>query len=216
MKTRAKLKSGLIILVLLTTSATSTSVAAMIINGSFEECPKCPPGDGTVTVFPGETIITGWEVISSDVHYIRSNWEASDGTRSIDLDGRIGSAGGIQQTFHTTPGQTYTVTFDMAGNLGNNPIVKPMRVSADGQSQRFTFDTTGHSFTDMGWTEMTWSFIADDSTATLAFQSLTEEEGRLVGWGAAIDNVAVTPIPSAIWLLGAALLGLIGVTRRRH
>ena len=80
----------------------------------------------------------------------------------------------------------------MAGNYANLPVVKPMRVSADGQSAEFTFDITGRSADDMGWTRHTWSFVADDGSATLEFKSLTCEMGLLSGWGPALDNVSVT------------------------
>ena len=188
-----------------------TNAASVITNGSFELA-SIDPGSGFIAVFPGQASITGWDIISEDVHYMGTFWEASDGIRSVDLDGISGSAGGISQTFTTVPGTQYNVTFDMAGNPGNQPTIKPMNVSADGQSQEFTFDITGRTIGNMGWTPMNWSFVADDASATLQFQSLT----TFSGWGPAIDNVSVdpVPIPTAVWLFGLGLLGLIGFSRR--
>ncbi len=197
----------------------SSARANLLTNGSFEDA-TINPGAGFIAVFPGQTSITGWDVISEDVHYMGTFWEASDGNRSLDLDGIIGSSGGVSQTFTTVAGTQYNVTFDMAGNYGNLPVIKPMRVSADGQSRDFTFDVTGRSALDMGWTPMSWLFTADDTSATLQFLSLTETLGLTEGWGAALDNVSVLavnpiPVPAAVWLFGTAVIGLVGYRKRR-
>ena len=197
----------------------SSASANLLTNGSFENA-SINPGAGFIEVLPGQTSITGWDVVTEDVHYMGTFWEASDGIRSIDLDGVIGSSGGVSQTFSTVAGTQYEVTFDMAGNYGNFPIIKPMSVSADGQSGDFTFDITGRSALDMGWTPMSWLFVADDTSATLQFQSLTETLGLTEGWGAALDNVSVlavnpVPVPAAIWLFGTGLIGLVGFSKRK-
>jgi hypothetical protein len=86
------------------------------------------------------------------------------------------------------------VTFFMAGNPLNAPTIKPMRVSADGQSAEFTFDVSGKTQANMGWTQKTWTFVADDQSAALTFQSLTQERGLLEGWGPALDDVSVVEV----------------------
>jgi len=48
-----------------------------------------------------------------------------------------------------------------------------MRVAADGQSADFDFDITGKSAQNMGWTQKSWTFVADDTSATLEFISST-------------------------------------------
>jgi choice-of-anchor C domain-containing protein len=191
----------------------SSAKANLLTNGSFE-ISSINPGAGYLPVYPGETSIVGWDVVSEDVHYMGTFWEASDGIRSIDLDGLVGSAGGVSQTFSTVAGTQYKVTFDMAGNYANLPTLKPMSVSADGQSQEFTFDVTGRSALNMGWTPMSWLFVADDSSATLQFLSLTT---TIQGWGPALDNVSVNPVPvpPAVWLFGSGVLGMIGIARRK-
>ena len=198
--------------------STSSASANLLTNGSFEAA-AINPGGGFIAVFPGQTSITGWDVVAEDVHYMGTFWEASDGIRSLDLDGLIGSSGGVSQTFATVAGTQYNVTLDMAGNYDNLPTVKPMRVSAAGRSQDFTFDVTGRSASNMGWTSMSWLFTANDVTATLQFLSLTETLGLTEGWGPALDNVSVTaanpiPLPAGAWLFGTALIGLAGFRKR--
>jgi len=130
--------------------------------------------------------------------------------------------GAISQTFDTIAGFTYTVTFAMAGNpfpdFGGGPI-KTMSVSADGDSDVYNFDRTGRSPTDMGWTDMVFSFVADDSSATLTFTSLTIDTCCT---GPALDNVRVlatppdtpaVPEPATIAIIAVGLLGLAGARR---
>jgi choice-of-anchor C domain-containing protein len=209
-------KIGFLALLLL---SVSSAKANLLTNGSFELA-SINPGGGFIEVLPGQTSITGWDVVVEDVHYMGTFWDASDGIRSIDLDGLTNSSGGVSQTFSTVAGTQYNVTFDMAGNYANLPTIKPMRVSADGQSQDFTFDVTGRSALNMGWTPMSWLFTADDTSANLQFLSLTETLGLTEGWGAALDNVSVlavnpVPVPAAVWLFGTALIGFVGMSRRR-
>ena len=202
----------------------SSAKANLISNGSFEVA-TINPGGSFIPVFPGEPFITDWDVVVQDVHYMGTFWQSSDGIRNLDLDGVTGSSGGVSQTFSTVAGTQYNVTFDMSGNFFRGPVVKPMRVSADGQSQDFFFDTStvpgGISVSNMGWTTMSWSFIADDTSATLQFLSLTNTLPNIVpGWGPALDNISVLaanpiPVPAAAWLFGTALIGLVGFSKRR-
>src|SRR5271157_4784657 len=154
-----------------------------LVNGSFEQ-----PGGNDILGATGTTI-TGWTVVAgTNVDYIHTYFTCSDGVFCLDLDGTPG-AGGIAQTFATTSGAAYTVTFDMAGNPGGGPSVKQMRVQAAGQSANFSFDITGHSANSMGWTTKTWTFTANSSSTTLEFDSL---DGASSLFGPALDNVRVT------------------------
>jgi choice-of-anchor C domain-containing protein len=184
-------------IVLMAAFAVASSPAgqkSLLVNGSFEQG---PPVSSYVNVRGGATSIEGWVVTGEGIDYIGSLWAASDGKHSIDLDGSAPSAetppydrGGVAQTFATTPGKTYRVTFDMAGNPFHGPIRKPMRVSAANQHMDFTFDITGKNTRNMGWVSETWTFTANSKSTTLEFRSLTVSPGT--GWGAVIDNVSVT------------------------
>ena len=173
---------------------------SLIVNGSFEEGPAVA---GFLNLAKGDASVRGWVVTGEGVDYVSTGyWLSSDGARAIDLDGSARSRvtppyvqGGIAQTFVTTPGTRYRVTFDLAGNPNQLPRVKPMRVSAAGQGAEFTFDTTGKTGVRMGWTRRQWTFTASAASATLEFRSLTVSPQT--GFGAAIDNVAVVAEPGA-------------------
>jgi choice-of-anchor C domain-containing protein len=169
--------------------------ASLIRNGSFEE------GPGTrafLNLVGGSTGLPGWVVTGEGVDLVGAGyWLSADGTYAIDLDGSARSRttppyarGGIAQTFATTPGKRYRVSFALAGNPNRPPAKKPMRIAAAGQSAELTFDATGKSGRNMGWVTKTWTFTAKGDSTTLEFQSLTQSPET--GFGAAIDQVAVT------------------------
>jgi choice-of-anchor C domain-containing protein len=148
-------------------------------------------------------------------------WVPSDGSNSLDLVG-TGGIGGIQQTFDTTPGVTYRVSFDLAGNYAAPPIIKPLAVTINGVTTNFTFDTTGKSQFNMGWTTHTLSFVAASNSSTINFVSDVTASGGTLNAGAALDNVRITPVTTvplswAQWAAAAllALAGLVLVRQRR-
>ena len=110
--------------------AAGQAVGATIVNGDFEEA-TVDPGGFYVVLPGGSTAITGWTVTGDSVELMGGFWQASSGLHSIDLSGS--DAGGIEQTFATTAGQLYRVTFDLAGDPGAPPTVKTVNVSAGGQ-----------------------------------------------------------------------------------
>jgi choice-of-anchor C domain-containing protein len=177
--------------------AVQTSPGSLIVNGSFEDA---PPVRTFLNIAAGASSLKGWQVTGEGIDIVSAAyWQASHGERSVDLDGsarsRISpplSHGGVAQTFTTTPGTRYLVTFDMAGNVPYPPTVKPMRVSAANQSMEFTFDVTGKTFRNMGWLPKSWTFAAREAATTLEFRSLTASPRT--GYGPAIDNVTVTAL----------------------
>ncbi|MGV2389374.1 MAG UNVERIFIED_CONTAM: choice-of-anchor C family protein [Microcystis novacekii LVE1205-3] len=167
---------------------TPVQATNLIQNGSFETA-TVNPGP-FLQLNAGSTVITGWTVSQGTIDYIGTAWQASNGVRSVDLEG-IGS-GKIEQTFNTTIGATYRVTFDSAGNtFGGSAInaIKQMRVSAGVSSADFSFDITGKSPSNMGWVSKSWDFTANSTTTTLGFIGINSGDT-----GAALDNVSVIAV----------------------
>jgi choice-of-anchor C domain-containing protein len=176
--------------------AGSVSTANLIVNGSFEDASIKPGSYQDVPA--GSTAIKAWTVTLSHIDYVGGLWAASDGKFSLDLEGSACNTrdttaclGGIKQTFPTTAGKTYNVSFDLAGNPFSGPKVKTIKVSAAGKSQTFTFDITGRGAAKMGWKTEQWSFTATAASTTLEFDSADNAPG-ISGWGPTLDNVAVT------------------------
>ncbi len=164
--------------------------AAPLTNGSFESGVAIPGFPGFVMLSTGDnTSVPGWTVVSGTVDYIGDYWVEDHGTRSLDLTGSDGTAGAVSQTVTTVAGHTYEVTFDFAGNPDCAPATKTLRVNAGGAPQTYTFDVTGQSVVDMGWTSETFEFTATGPSTTLTFASLD-----LGFCGPALDNVVVTDV----------------------
>ena len=169
--------------------------AAPFQNGSFEIGGRQTSCNNTFNIPVGSTLIPGWTVSAGNIDWEGGppcGWQASRGTFSLDLVGNAaGGIGGIQQTFDTIPGVTYKVSFDLAGNYGGLPVVKPLTVTVAGDTHTYTFDTTGKSQFNMGWTRIHFTFVAPSTSTTINFVSDVSALGGLNNAGAAIDNVVV-------------------------
>ena len=157
-----------------------------LTNGSFETGAYTDNGSGFQQLDAPNTDIAGWSVDAGSVDWIGTYWPAPDGAMSIDMSGA--DAGTLSQTFDTTIGNTYTVTFLVSGNPAGPPAVKTLELSATGGTTGlYTHDTTGTDLTTMVWTPQTYEFFATSATTTLTFTSTTAG-----AYGPAIDAVAVT------------------------
>jgi choice-of-anchor C domain-containing protein len=204
MKRVQYLMLGLLAVALL---AVSPVHAALFQNGDFGGLPV--PGS-FITLYGGDTSIPGWKVTGDSIDYIGGYWQAPPAvSTSIDLDGN--GQGGIQQTFDTTPGATYKVSFYLAGNPDGGPNPKQLLVTTVG-STPYNFDASGTNRGAMGWTPETFAFTATSASTTLSFDSQTAGY-----YGPAIGEVSVsqTPLPPTVFLLGSGLAGL-GMLRFRR
>ncbi len=163
----------------------SAIAAPLNSNGSFET--GTDPGSYSTLVIGDTESIDDWTVSNGSVDYIGTYWQASDGTRSLDLSGN--EAGAVSQTIDTVVGETYRVRFDLAGNPAGGSTVKTVSVDAGDTPGVYTFDTTGKTLEDMGWETQIFEFTATTETTTLTFSSLNEDF-----WGPALDNVNVVQV----------------------
>ena len=191
--------------------AGSAANAATLLNGSFED--GANPGSFT-TLGNNSTAVDSWLVRGAGVDYIGSYWKAKDGVRSIDLSALKG--GTIQQTIAVTVGQSYRVSFWLAGNPDGGFDNKLMATSVTGdQTNNFEFLVgPGNTKEDMGWKKYSYVFTAYDPTATLAFNSQTQTP-----FGPALDNVSISAVPEpATWAM--MIIGFTGagvaIRRRRR
>ena len=167
-------------------AAASAAGSNLIKNGGFDAGPQ--PADYQM-VAKGSTAIPGWIVTMGTVDIIGPNWHDADGgTSSIDMDGTPGP-GGIAQSFATTKGAKYAVSFALASNPQCGPTIKRLMVTAGPAKQLYAFDSSHVSGAHMGWQLKSFSFKAGASRTTLTFTSL-DPSGSLCG--PAIDAVRVS------------------------
>jgi choice-of-anchor C domain-containing protein len=187
-----------------TNNTTVTDPASVpLSNGSFEDTTGAYV-DGGLGFMPNVTgtTIPGWTVVSGNVDWEGSYWQAADGSYSVDLNGD--QPGAISTRFSTTAGATYYVQFSVSGNPAGGPDDKTGTVQATGGDlQGFDYNTasagntlnTSDSTGDMMWAAEGYSFTATDSSTTLTFASTTPADASGSTWyGPALDNVTVTRI----------------------
>jgi choice-of-anchor C domain-containing protein len=222
--------SVMLLAVLMLSAALAFASPLPLTNGSFEL------GGGGLDFSPGfvsdigtahpANTIPGWVVMSGNVDWISTYWNAQDGNRSLDMNGS--TAGAIQQTFSSalTEGQAYKLTFWISANPELNPQdVKPIRfrignwngsawVSAVGQDAGVAqpkVETGVPKFT-VEWTEVNYTFTAGAGYNTLYFESLYT---AALPCGPTLDNVslAAVPEPGLPILFGTLLLAMPFVRR---
>lgn len=194
-------------------SLCSLGEADLISNGSFEN----PNAFGITRYTAGTPAGFGWTVGGDGIDLVdNSIWTPIDGTQSIDLN-RF-STGQISQTISTTPGTMYEIRFFMAGNPDTGspgspgPTIKSMDVSFGPAGNSFAFDTTGRTFSNMGFVERVFTATATASMSTLSFQSTNGGYAGIV-----LDNVSVSavPEPASMTLIAFAAAGATIRRRRR-
>jgi len=193
-------------------SGTSQAASELILNGSFEAS-SINPG-GFTTLDSGSTVIDHWTVSGGSIDYIGTYWQAADGDRSIDLSGNEPGAIEISQAITTDIGQKYFLSFAMAGNpdqQGEKSLT--VTIGPPSTPGTFTFNSTGHSEADMGWTTKGMSFIASSTSTSINFLSNTAGP-----WGPALDKVSLVavPEPATMAMSGTAFVVVTGMVLRRR
>lgn len=161
-----------------------------------------------------------WEIMSESSNFAVSQiggyWLATGGplnSRGIDQSVQIARESSISQSFVTTPGTEYELSFYYSHNPDTGPASQTVTVSGDSILFEDIFShSLANARSDMMWTLGLETFVADSALTTLTFAGSSSSSLF------ALDNVAVAstvvPVPAAVWLLGSAL-GLLGWARRR-
>lgn len=167
----------------------------------------------------------GWTVISSPVdgasstvETIGTYWQTPDNNLTVDLDGI--SVGAIATTIDVPTSGMVSINFDLAGNPVGGQTIKDLQVQLGSAApQDLTFDTSGYSTSDMGWTSETVVFdITTPGNLTLSFASLDSAPSS---WGPTLATVTASEVAATAPDGGSSLLLLscasvvIGVFRRR-
>jgi hypothetical protein len=216
------------LLTILLALATVNARANQITNGSFENTNNTFVGDANKVdeLNSGSTAIPGWTTINGvPTAWIMNgnpwNISAADGSFFLDLTGYsdFGTYGGVSQSFATTPGTNYVVTFDL-GYGGNSGLFGgPVSVLASAGGSSGTFTSAAGTPNPAVWDLETFGFTATSATTTLSLIGKTTAGGDYIG----LDNVDVevgtapapVPEPATYTLLLTGMSWLGCVARKR-
>jgi hypothetical protein len=143
-----------------------------IVNGSFESGNFVDnSGLRVMSLQPGNTSITGWNVISAEMAWVDGptafNIPASEGNRSLDLAGFHDSFpfGGVSQSISTEVGGNYRLSFDIGANGVFNSSMS-VAVSAGSARQIFTVNNIPRQMT---WQSFDYDFTASNPSTLISF-----------------------------------------------
>jgi hypothetical protein len=185
----------------------------IIVDGGFEAPSIAPASFRTLNA--GDSTLSPWVISLTSVDLVSENGgaiigPAFEGRQYLDLDGTPGP-GELTQSFKTTPGATYELSFAYANNYFAGPPVASASVSVfDGFGTLLGPTTILHGSShagDLNWTVFTGDFIASAAMASVDFRSL---DGRAFG-GILLDAVSIrsVPEPSGFLLMSIGGSGLI-------
>ena len=166
-------------------AAGPAAATEMLTNGGFESGPAIPPVPGTQSVPPGSAALNGWSVVGGAITIVTDTYyQPQAGSRSVALS--ASGPGGITQTFATSAGSPYRLTFWLSGEPFTTPLIKHLRVQAGSVTRDYEFDTTPAWHWDMHWTRYALDFTGTGSTTTVTFTSL--DAGA---YGPAVESAVV-------------------------
>ncbi len=210
--------SAPIALLLFAVASPESAFAGSIVNGGFE-VPHLTDGTQYITFGPGsEPTGFGWSVTSGNVNVVVGGGiyiTAFAGTQWLDLDG--GTAGTIQQSFATTPGTVYSLSFAYANNpvAGTVPATATVSLFNTENNEHlltpFTISHSTSSGSDPDWIQSpVIQFTAVGALTTLSFAS--DDPAGSLG-GIALDGISVNsvPEPSAVVLMVIGISALFGL-----
>jgi Protein of unknown function (DUF642) len=214
--------------------AQNAAASNLLVNGGFEVPVQGPPNYAAFNVPAGSSLITGWTIVQGNVDLTNTadygpltNTLDPSSMQDIDLigdsSGSGGVFGGLSQSFATTPGQEYQLTFDYSHNNGtysSNGYAASVTV-ADGNAPANTIFSGAVS---QAYGAAPWQAFSEDFTAASGLTLLTiiDTQGGYNA-GVYLDDVSVepvngtTPIPGALPLFagGAGVLGIFGRRRKK-
>jgi hypothetical protein len=170
-------------------NAISSAPQGVVSNGGFAQ-PVVSAALMYQSYPAGSTAIPGWTIGGDGVEVYASNFmqHPAGTTSEVRLFGS--GPGSISQTIATTPGQSYVLRWYGTGEPGGGQAVKTMHVFWDGKLVAApTFNTTGRSFTDMGWKALKLVLKATSPTSTIEFADATPDKSF---WGSMVTGVSLS------------------------
>ncbi len=194
--------------------------SSLLINGSFENTGGTFVNDGnhTMSLASGSSAIPGWTTTNGTVTAWIENgnpWNipASDGSFFLDLTGYFdsGTYGGVTQSFATTVGTNYVLTFDLGYGGNSGFFAGPVSVTVSAGGTSATFTSGSGTPNPAVWNHETFNFTATSTTTALTITGHSTAGGEYIGLDNAdveLGTVSSVPEPATFGVVGVAILGL--------
>jgi choice-of-anchor C domain-containing protein len=218
-----RLRSAVLAIAVSAAAVSGARASNLLTNGGFESPAVGQPGSFINETGTG---VTGWTVTTNNVDVVSgggSNPAAFEGSQFLDLVG-TGSTGGIAQSFATTVGQAYLLTFEYSNNPSNSPDAANVTVGSgenDGSLLSSNVSHGGTTQANPNWTLFSEVFVANASTETLSFLETVGGNNAGVFLDDVVINtttVGAVPEPStwAMMILGFCGLGFMAYRRKQN
>jgi hypothetical protein len=201
------MKISQIVMIAMLTGATTVAQAAVVFSDNF---------NGYGVAIPWTTPTGGWSYQGTgNVDLVANNTYGisisnADGL-FVDLNGTPGSPALQHSVGGLTAGQTYDLSFDLAGNHRDMNFNDSVTVKFGASSNTFSVADANADFS-----HFSLSFIATGSSADISFIDNLTNGNRNIG--TLLDNVSVTAVPEpevyGMMLMGLGLMGFVARKRK--
>jgi len=192
----------------------------LLINGNFEQNDRHTYANyyasEDLAYIPLGDSVPGW-TFSHSVDLYGPGHAPQNGSQFLDLvgGGPLSATFSIQQTFATTAGQSYQLSFFFGNNEQLATALASFTASLTGGAVTIwtqDFTHTGDTYYAHDWTAFSMTFVANSSSTTLNFLDTSHfptsyDPSYTVG-GSTLDNISVIAVVPESGGIGAGLVAL--------